>query len=230
MNILPRRFSENPQKNISNRLRVNSPGGRRINNNSSEGSDSEFLNNSQNKNNKPKSEKKRSIHLNLATSNQLSIKPKRNFMSLQSSELEDLDIYGYRKILAMRLQTTNINMLRVILIISYCILTFVFTSISQDLDKDVLMPIYHTFEGLFIILFAIEILLYKYAFKEMFHLNRFNFANSIIVIIITIFWIGDIAISNYTISILLRIRGVMRLIHIPVIFDNIQSHMRIQIK
>jgi hypothetical protein len=55
-----------------------------------------------------KSEKRRSIKLNMDSA-PLSIKAKRNYMSLQSDELEDRDILGTRKTVAMKLQSTSIN-------------------------------------------------------------------------------------------------------------------------
>jgi len=228
MSILPRRYSENPQKNKGHKLKFISPtsGGQSKKNFSSEQSMDELNPNSRTKLNGVKSDKRKSLHLNMSSSNPAPVKLKRNFMSLESEDLDEKDIYGIRKNLAKRLQMTSTNIFRVVLIISYCLLTFVCTSIDEDLDKGAVMAIYHTFELIFIIFFVIEILVYKYAFKEMYHLNKFNLTNSILVCVIIVFWAGDIFISSYTISILLRMRGVMRLIHIPAICENLQSHMR----
>ena len=44
---------------------------------------------------------------------------KRNYMSLESDELEDRNIIGRRKYLAMKMQSNTINIIIVALIITY---------------------------------------------------------------------------------------------------------------
>lgn len=48
------------------------------------------------------------------------------------------------------------------------------------------------------------------------------------MILIIILLIIDIAVDNYTVSILSRCRGVMRLFYLPIILENIQSHLKHQ--
>lgn len=117
------------------------------------------------------------------------IKPKRNYMSLQSDELEDRNIVGKRKSLALTLQQNYINAGIVILIIAYAILTFLFMSIDKGLDDTTVKIIYHSLEALFISIFIAEISIYKYAFKELYLTNKFNIINLILTGIILIFWI-----------------------------------------
>ena len=64
------------------------------------------------------SERRRSIKLNMENS-PATIKTKRNYMSLQSDELEDRNIVGMRKALAIKLQQIAINISVVVLIITY---------------------------------------------------------------------------------------------------------------
>lgn len=78
------------------------------------------------------------------------------------------------------------------------------------------------------ILFISEVICSRYAFKELYFNNKFNFANCIIIVIIVLLLIIDIAADNYTVSILSRIRGVGRLFHVPVIFENIKSKLKLQ--
>lgn len=175
-----------------------------------------------------KSEKRRSINLNMEVG-AMSIKAKRNYMSLQSDELEDRDIFGARKKVTLNLQSNLVNIIIVTLIIAYSLITFIFTAIPED-DADSLgvKASYHTLESLFIIVFVIEVAVHKYAFKEMYFNNKFNFVNFILVVIIVVFWILDIAINNFTVSVLLRTRGAMRLFHIPILLENIKSHLKLQ--
>ena len=57
----------------------------------------EIPTNSRNKFHGVKTEKRRSINLNMVTGGPVSVRPKRNFMSLRSDELEDREIFGTRK-------------------------------------------------------------------------------------------------------------------------------------
>lgn len=87
---------------------------------------------------------------------------------------------------------------------------------------------YHSIECLFIAAFIAEIVVFRYSFKELYFSNKFNLVNVILIGIIIVFLIADIAIENFTISILLRVRGVMRLFHVPVILESIKSHLKMQ--
>ena len=61
---------------------------------------------------------------------------------------------------------------------------------------------------------------------ELYFANKYNLVNSIIILFIITFLFIDIASNDYTASILLRTRGVMRLFHVPIILDNMKSHMK----
>jgi len=102
------------------------------------------------------------------------------------------------------------------------------TALDTDTDDNIIMISYHSIEAVIILLFIVEIITYKYAFKEMYFHNKFNVVNLILTITIILFLVLDIFITNKHISILLRIRGVMRLFHVPVILENIKSHIRQQ--
>lgn len=157
------------------------------------------------------------------------IRTKRNYMSLQSDELEDRDIVGARKEIAIKLQSNIVNVAIVVLIITYSFITFIFTSVpEEEAETSVVKAIYHTIESIFLILFLAEVIIYRYAFKEMYFSNKLNFVNFILTLIIIVFWVLDIAINNYTASILFRMRGVMRLFHVPVILENIKTHIKLQ--
>ena len=126
--------------------------------------------------------------------------------------------------IATKLQTNTLNVSRVILIVAYAFITFIFTSMSEDLNHSTVMPIYHSVEFIFIVLFVAEIIVFKYAFKEMYFSWKLNVLNTLMTWLIIIFWGLDIFIKNYSISILLRTRGCFRLFYIPVIFEQINSH------
>ena len=174
-----------------------------------------------------KSEKRRSIKLN--TEGAPSIKAKRNYASLESDELEDRDIVGTRKILAIAIQSNFVNIGIVIMIILYCIITFIFMSVPPEHYNDVsVKAVYHSIEAIFIFAFITEVAIFRYSFKQLYFSNKFNFINFIFLIVIIIFLILDIFVDNFTVSVLLRIRGVMRLFHVPVILESIQSHIKMQ--
>jgi len=151
-------------------------------------------------------------------------------MSLESDELEDRDIVGARKTLAVTMQSNLTNIILVMLIITYCLVTFIFTAIPDDKTNNDLniKAIYHVTESIFITIFIIEVISSRYAFKQMYFSNKFNVINCVIIAIIVIFLIIDIAVDNYSVSILLRTRGVMRLFHAPIILENIKSRMKMQ--
>ena len=230
MSVAPRRYSLNQAKVRWGILKPTTgsnggPGNTSSQNSYEEGNN--FTNTGIKKLKQPKSEKRVSIKLNMDSGLHV-IKPKRNYMSLQSDELEDRNILGARKSLAMLLQLNCINYSLVVMIITYGILTFLFTSLSEDTNHNVIMPLYHSVESIFILVFVVEIVIYKYAFKEMYFHNKFNVTNCVLTGIIIIFWVLDIIVTNYSISILLRMRGVMRLVHVPVILENIKSYSRLQ--
>lgn len=232
MKPAPRRYSVNPKRPGMGIMKVTPSLGsqRDKNNKSSENSVDEgtgFTQTGKHKLKGVKSEKRRSITLNMDPP-PASIKAKRNYMSLMSDELEDRDIYGARKKLALKLQNNVMNIAIVISIITYSIATFIFTSVPEDDWKGTIDPIYHSFESIFILVFVVEVALHKYAFKEMYFSNKFNLVNFILILIIILFWVLDIIITNYTVSILLRTRGVMRLFHVPVILESIKSHIKLQ--
>ena len=147
-------------------------------------------------------------------------------MTMQSSEFEEENITGLRKSLAKELQIPWINIVRALLIIAYFGITIIMTSLNEDLDKDSNGVIYHVLESIFIALFILEIVLFRYAFKRKYYQNKFNVVNSALVAIILLFWILDIAITNYTISVLLRMRGSLRLIYVPIIVEHIHHQIK----
>ena len=148
---------------------------------------------------------------------------------MESDELEDRDIVGARKTLAMIAQSNFVNFGIVLIIILYWILTFIFMSIPPENDNNVaLKATYHSIEAIFIFVFVVEVAIFRYSFKEMYFSNKFNFINFIFLIIIIIFLVSDIAIDNFTVSVLLRSRGVMRLFHVPVILESIKSRIKRQ--
>lgn len=228
----PRRHSVNPKQNFSTRLKIapSKDSSRQSGNKSSENSNdgnTGFTLPGIRKIKGVKSEKRRSIKLNMDAPQ--SIRAKRNYMSLQSSELEDRDIIGARKSLAQMLQSNSINVTIVVLIILYCFITFIFTSIPEDkAEEPGVKATYHTIESLFLTAFITEVIVYRYAFKEMYFNNKFNLVNFILILVSLLFLILDIIIGNFTVSILLRSRGVMRLFHVPVILENIKSHLKLQ--
>lgn len=174
-----------------------------------------------------KSEKRKSIKLNM--DNPPSIKAKRNYMSLESDELEDRNIIGTRKTMAIVVQSNVVNIGIVVFIIAYCAITFIFTSIPPDNSNIVAVKAtYHTIEFVFIVIFIIEIVISRYSFKELYFSNKFNLVNVILIVFIIIFLIIDIAVEDFTVSVLLRVRGVMRLFHVPVILESIKSHIKMQ--
>ena len=128
--------------------------------------------------------------------------------------------------LAKELQIPWLNIARAALIVSYFGLTTIMTSLNEDLDKGSNAVVFHTLESIFIALFLLEIVLFKYAFKKKYYENKFNIVNSIFIAVIILFWILDVVISNYTVSILLRVRGSLRLVYIPVIVEHIHSHIK----
>ena len=231
MSVAPRRYSLNQNKISWGILKAPSGSNNGFGNNSSQNSIDSYGNfkvpGHRAATKEVKSEKRISIKLNL-DNGPIQIKPRRNFMSLQSDELEDRNIMGARKTLAMKLQQNFINIVIVVLILTYSVLTFAFTAANKDLNHVVIKPIYHSIELIFIIAFVAEVIIFKYAFKELYFLNKFNVANAVVVGLIILFWIMDIAINNYAISILLRMRGVMRLFHVPIIFENMKSYIRLQ--
>ena len=158
-----------------------------------------------------------------------SIKAKRNYMSLESDELEDRDIVGTRKTMAMAVQSNLVNIAIVVLIISYWAITFIFTSVPpEDSNMIGVKATYHSIECLFLTAFVIEIIIFRYSFKELYFSNKFNLVNFILIMIIIIFLVIDIAVDNFTISVLLRVRGAMRLFHVPVLLESIKSHIKMQ--
>lgn len=58
--------------------------------------------------------------------------------------------------------------------------------------------------------------------------NNYNRINLVLTGFIIIFWVLDVFIDYYTVSILLRTRGCMRLVHVPIILENIRSHWRLK--
>lgn len=145
---------------------------------------------------------------------------------MQSSEFDQESIRGLRRKMAKELQIPWINVGRAILIMLYWVFTTILTSLSGDLDKGATNTVYHSLESIFIVLFILEILLFKFAFKGKYFENKFNVINLILVILIFLFWILDIFISNYTISVILRIRGSLRLAYIPIIVEHIKSNIK----
>lgn len=172
----------------------------------------------------PKSEQRRSLKLVSDNATRKSIMPKRNYMSLQSEELEERDIVGYRKSLALNLQRNTINFGIVILIVTYSL----FLLLVMRIFTSVNMIIYHSLEGIFILIFVIEIIVYRYAFKKLYFSNKFNYLNSILTGVIILFWLTDIFIDDKNIGIITSTRGCMRLLHIPVILENIRSQLRLK--
>ena len=81
--------------------------------------------------------------------------------------------------IATKLQTNTLNVSRVILIVAYAFITFIFTSMSEDLNHSTVMPIYHSVEFIFIVLFVAEIIVFKYAFKEMYFSWKLNVLNTL---------------------------------------------------
>lgn len=100
------------------------------------------------------------------------------------------------------------------------------TCLDEDLDKDSNGAIFHSLESVFILFFVLEIVVFKYAFKKKYFENKFNIANAIIVIIIIVLWVLDIAITSYSVSILLRVRASLRLVYIPTIIDHVHHHLK----
>lgn len=170
MRTLPKRHSVVPKRTIFNMPKP-SPGSTNGKpGNSSENSMDEMTGFSMTGKSRfqgPKSEKRKSLKLGISDGRK-SIIPKRNYMSLQSEELEDRDIVGTRKSLALSLQSNVINVGIVILIITYGLFTFIITAIDKNTGKDHIMIVYHSVESIFILAFVIEILVYKYAFRELY--------------------------------------------------------------
>lgn len=148
-------------------------------------------------------------------------------MSMQSSEFEEENITGLRKSLAKELQIPWINICRALVIIIYFGITIIMTSLNEDLDKGSNGVSFHAIESVFISLFILEIVLFRYAFKRKYYENKFNIVNSMFVALIFVFWILDIVITNYTVSVLLRMRGSLRLVYIPIIIEHIHHHIKI---
>lgn len=120
MSNMPRRYSMN---NNLTRLKITPS----LGSNKGKGEGSSEKSNEENtsfsaamirrKKKKTKSEMGKSVNLNLMEPAQ--IITKRNYMSLESDELEDRNIIGRRKTLAMMMQSHIINISIVALIITY---------------------------------------------------------------------------------------------------------------
>ncbi|CAI2381292.1 unnamed protein product [Moneuplotes crassus] len=231
MNIFnPRRYSEAPKINASDKLKmINSPRNAAENdlNDFSESSMEEFPGREKLKLPGVRSVKNKTLTLNLPSSKRTSIAPRRNIMSMQSSEFEEENITGVRKSLAKELQIPWINICRALVIIIYFGITIIMTSLNEDLDKGSNGVLFHAIESVFISLFILEIVLFRYAFKRKYYENKFNIVNSMFVALIFVFWLLDIVITNYTVSVLLRMRGSLRLVYIPIIIEHIHHHIKI---
>lgn len=148
----------------------------------------------------------------------------KNFMLMDKEELQKIGIDGWRLDLAMKLRTKAYDVLMIILIILYTCLIFIYFALAdQYFSGGINLVIFYIIELTILGIFVIEIFLHFLAFRLLYLKDYWNIFDLIIIIISVVFVLLDIFINNSVIDVILKIRGIFRLLRVFLLIRKLNT-------
>eukprot|EP00347_Sterkiella_histriomuscorum_P005745 403355433 len=148
----------------------------------------------------------------------------RNFLLMDSEELQKNGIHGKRLALALLLRSKAYDVLMILLIVLYTVLIFIYFAFAdQYFNDEANQKIFYIIELCILGIFVLEIFLHLLAFRMLYLKDYWNIFDLFIIILSVAFVLLDIFINNDVIDGILKIRGIFRLLRVFLLIRKLNT-------